>query len=87
MYWLLIGLGFPLLTLFTIGLYSVSPPEWTIIQKLSLCFTYFSIVLIFLGLALLLFGEGNGNPLQYGQRSLVDCHPWGRTESDMTDTT
>ena len=29
MYWLLIGLGFPLLTLFTIGLYSVSP-EWTI---------------------------------------------------------
>ena len=49
MYWLLIGLGFPLLTLFTIGLYSVSPPEWTIIQKLSLCFTYFSIVLVFLG--------------------------------------
>ena len=48
MYWLLIGMGFPLLTLFTIGLYSVSPPEWTITQKLSLCFTY-SIVLVFLG--------------------------------------
>ena len=29
MYWLIIGLGFSLLTLFTIGLYSVSP-EWTI---------------------------------------------------------
>ena len=52
MYWLLIGLGFPLLTLFTIGLYSVSPPEWTIILKLSLCFTYFSIVLVFWGMAL-----------------------------------
>ena len=25
----------------------MSPPEWTIIQKLSLCFTYFSIVLFF----------------------------------------
>ena len=25
------------------------PPEWTIIQKLSLCFTYFSIVPVFLG--------------------------------------
>ena len=33
MYWFLIGLGFPLLTLFTIGLYSVSPPEWTINSK------------------------------------------------------
>ena len=33
MYWLLIGLGFPLLTLFTIRLYSVSPPEWTINSK------------------------------------------------------
>ena len=53
MYWLLIELGFPLLTLFTIGLYSVSPPEWTIILKLSLCFTYFSIVLVFLDVALL----------------------------------
>ena len=53
MYWLLIGLGFPLLTLFTIRLYSVSPPEWTIILKLSLCFTYFSIVLVFLDVALL----------------------------------
>ena len=47
MYSLLIGLGFPLLTLFTIGLYSGSPSERTIIQKLSLCFTYFSIVLVF----------------------------------------
>ena len=36
MHWLLIGLGFPLLTLFTIGLHSVSPSEWTIIQKFSL---------------------------------------------------
>ena len=53
MYWLLIGLGFPLLTLFTIGLCSVSPLEWTIILKLSLCFTYSSIVLVFLGVALL----------------------------------
>ena len=33
MYWLLIGLGFPLLTLFTIRLYSVSLPEWTINSK------------------------------------------------------
>jgi len=49
MYWLLIGLGFPLLTLFTVGVYSVSPPEWTIIQKLSLCFTCFSMVLVFCG--------------------------------------
>ena len=49
MYWLLIGLGFPPLTLFTIELYTVSPPKWTIIQKLSLCFTYFSIVLVFSG--------------------------------------
>ena len=43
MYWLLIWLGFPLLILFTIGVYYLSPPEWTIIQKLSFCFTYFSI--------------------------------------------
>ena len=49
MYWLLIGPGFLLLTLFETGHYSVSPLEWTIIQKLSLCFTYFSIVLVFLG--------------------------------------
>ena len=53
MYWSLIGLGFLLLTPFAIGLYSVSPPEWTIIQKLSLCFTYFFIVLVPLGLLLL----------------------------------
>ena len=45
MYWLLIGLGFPLLTLFTVRLDSVLPLEWTIIQKLSLGFAYFSIVL------------------------------------------
>ena len=39
-------------------------------------------------------GEGNGNPLQYpwpgkshGQRSLVGCRIWGRTESDMTEVT
>ena len=37
--------------------------------------------------------EGNGNPLQYSclenlrDRSLVGCHLWGRTESDMTDVT
>ena len=43
MYWLLIWLGFPLLILFTVGVYYLSPPEWTIIQKLSFCFTYFSI--------------------------------------------
>ena len=54
MYCFLIGLGFPLLTLFTIGLYSVSPSEWTIIQKFSLCLTYFSIVLIFGSMALIL---------------------------------
>ena len=37
-------------------------------------------------------GEGNGNPMQYslpgkyhGWRSLVDCSPWGRKESDMTE--
>ena len=38
-------------------------------------------------------GEGNGNPLQCscleipGTRSLVGCHLWGRTESDMTEET
>ena len=38
-------------------------------------------------------GEGNGNPLQYcclenpRDGSLVGCHLWGRTESDMTDVT
>ena len=43
-------------------------------------------------------GEGNGNPLRWrifgdlpgefrGQRSLVGCCPWGRTESDMTEVT
>ena len=38
-------------------------------------------------------GEGNGNPLQYPglenpwDGSLVGCHLWGRTESDMTDVT
>ena len=36
-------------------------------------------------------GEGNGYPLQYsgefhGQRSLVDCSPWGRKESDTAFT-
>ena len=37
-------------------------------------------------------GGGHGNPLQYsclenphGQRSLADCNPWGRKESDMTE--
>ena len=37
-------------------------------------------------------GGGHGNLLQYsclekahGQRSLVDCSPWGRKESDMTE--
>ena len=37
-------------------------------------------------------GGGHGNPLQYscpenplGQRILVDCHPWGRKELDMTE--
>ena len=35
---------------------------------------------------------GHGNPLQYscletphGQRSLVDCSPWGHKESDKTE--
>ena len=39
-------------------------------------------------------GGENGNPLQYsclenphGQRSLVGYSPWGRKESDMTETT
>ena len=38
-------------------------------------------------------GEGNGNPLQFllgesqGLGSLVGCHLWGRTESDMTEVT
>ena len=46
-------------------------------------------------------GEGNNNLLQsgeflsgeflsgafHGQRSLVDCCPWGRTESDTTEAT
>ena len=38
-------------------------------------------------------GEGSGNPLQYsclenphGQRRLVGYSPWGRKESDMTET-
>ena len=37
-------------------------------------------------------GEGHGNPLPYsclenphGQRRLVDCSPWGRTESGTTE--
>ena len=37
-------------------------------------------------------GEGNGNSLQYpclekshGQRSLVDCSPWGCKESGVTE--
>ena len=36
--------------------------------------------------------EGHGNPLKYsclenphGQRSLVDCSPWGHKESDTTE--
>ena len=39
-------------------------------------------------------GEGNGNPLQcsclgesQGQRSLLSCGLWGRTESDTTEAT
>ena len=39
-------------------------------------------------------GEGNGDPPQYscldnlhGQRSLEGCSPWGRKESDTTETT
>ena len=42
-------------------------------------------------------GEGNGNPLQptpvflpgesQGWGSLVGCHLWGHTESDMTEAT
>ena len=38
-------------------------------------------------------GEGNGNPLQCSclenprDGSLVGCHLWGRTESDMTEVT
>ena len=30
-------------------------------------------------------GEGHGNPLQYGQRSLVGYSPWGHKESDITE--
>ena len=30
-------------------------------------------------------GEGNGNPLKHGQRSLVGCRPWGRKELGMTE--
>ena len=26
-----------------------------------------------------------GHPLQYSQRSLVGCSPWGRKESDITE--
>ena len=51
-YWLLIGLGLPLFILFRIGLYSVFPQEWTCILKLSLCFAYFFIVLVFWNLLL-----------------------------------
>ena len=39
-------------------------------------------------------GAGNGNPLQCSclenpreRGSLVGCHLWGRTESDMTEAT
>ena len=38
-------------------------------------------------------GEGNGSPLVFlpGESqagwSLVDCRPWGRTESDTTEVT
>ena len=47
----------------------------------------------FLWFPILHFGEGNGNPLvflpgeSHGQRSLVGCSPWGRTESDTTEAT
>ena len=31
-------------------------------------------------------GEGKGYPLQYsGLENSVDCSPWGRKESDMTE--
>ena len=46
MYWLLIGLGLLLFILMEIEFYSVTPPELTIIQKLSICFAYFLILLI-----------------------------------------
>lgn len=52
MYWLLIGPGFLLLTLFEIENYPMSPLEGTIIRKLSLCFAYLFIVLIFWSLLL-----------------------------------
>ena len=39
-----------------------------------------------------LYGEGNGNSLQYsclektqGRRSLIGYSPWGHKESDMTE--
>ena len=32
-------------------------------------------------------GEGNGNPLQHGRRSLAGYSPWGQKESDMTEAT
>ena len=44
-------------------------------------------------LSLSCIGEGNGNPLQCSclenprDGSLVYCHLWGRTESDMTEVT
>ena len=44
-------------------------------------------------LVYLVFGEGNGNPLQYAclenprDGSLVSRRLWGRTESDTTDVT
>ena len=41
-----------------------------------------------------IIGAGIGNPLQYvlpreshGQRSLVGCSPWGRTELDTIEVT
>ena len=48
----------------------------------------------FMSVSVCLIGEGNGNPLQCSclenprdGGSLVDCHLWGRTESDMTEAT
>ena len=53
---------------------------------------FFQNISTLLSFYLILYGEGNGTPLQYsclekshGQRSLVGCRPWGREESDGTE--
>ena len=52
---------------------------------------WYGIVVVNIWLHAFVNREGNGNPLlpgkSHGRRSLVGCSPWGRKESDTTETT